>query len=1074
MQTSFDALIQAGHGTRWGDVPSEALISLAGPSDVLRDAWGELRSNDDTGLKRLVRLVEQRHHDSNGIVNLIVVEPIITLMLEVGEPWQSGDFASNLLREWLLAHIVASTPTGHPLRILLRERLLEAYAEGDSRLREQERAEEAARAARTPEDIERERRFMESNRDLFEPICYGGRQRRQRPAVPRECRDEVFVELLALLGPDLGEEGEDILLRVARDAPSFLAPALEELLTGNAIAGYRRGLLAHLTQAYYLDDEADGSSSMDNGIRRHHTRRGGFYMPLSAWSRGPFTTLFRTDFRSGVAVLNRMLNHAALVRTRNSSRIHSYGIGLEDNDLSSQKVTLEITGTPLSYIGDDQVWRWYRGTGVGPYPCISALQALEITCDQLIKADIPVRELVPIMLDGCENLAMVGLVVGILERHLEIADELLDPYFDEPQIWSYEFTRLVSEQTMMAASSEGIEAPERRNWSLRDAAMFTALRATDERADDLWALGEALVDKARIRIEEHRDSATTKDISLGDEDIELQLAPVRAWASCLDRNSFHILETPNGTYIQATPPEEVVQALLHGKEDSERTAEEIRLTVRYYVKSKEANAEEIQPEELVADLESARMLLEEPPNLSAHHPWEVPALVAAVALQAYILRQIDLPSDELAFALDTVLRVSEISEDEASRTPLESEGTFFEQGADRSAARAVPLLLTPSAEPLRAIGASADRSDNFKRISDAGLRLARAVANEVRLHLARGFDHLWATPCVHEGTCHHHTGLEIVKETLRDCALGEWGPALGSRSIVLLDEPVSTSLANTSDDAIMVGRLDASIRALAPASVANICVSSSARELLRVVLAAQRRCLLNDKHSNVDHRGGHSLVSARALLTLAEHGDDGSLHEHIDAYSDRPSLLSKILQALSAAAEETQGRASTARWIWPSIIRQVVNMPNAGHSPLQGRNHEETPISVLLPNAAPQYAHLYREIQEMPIVWWEPLSLKAEVDMWLGSAAGKARCADQLIGFLRPLSAEDQARVGIPWVSTVVLGNLGDIAKSSFLLTDWLIETRSAAAAVGLSGQWQQVVDALVVEGVTRLAPYSE
>ena len=513
--------------------------------------------------------------------------------------------------------------------------------------------------------------------------------------------------------------------------------------------------------------------------------------------------------------------------------------------------------------------------------------------------------------------------------------------------------------------------------------------------------------------------------------------------------------------------------MLHGKEESDRTAEEIRLTVRYYVKSKEANPEEIQPEELVADLESARMLLEKPPNFSAHHPWEVPALVAAVALEAHILRQIDLPSDELAFALDTVLRVSEISEDEASRTPLESEGAFFEQGADRSAARVVPLLLTPSAEPLRAIGASADRSDNFKRISDAGLRLARAVANEVRLHLARGLDRLWATPCATEGTCHHHTGLEIVKETLRDCALGEWDAELGRRSVVLLDEPIAVSLAHAFDDAIIGSRLDASIRALAPASAANICISAFARELLMVVLAAQRRCLLNYKHPSVDHRGGHSLVSARALLTLAEHGDDGPLYEHINGYSDGPTLLSKTLQALAAAAEETQGRASAARRIWPSIILRVMNMPNAGHSPLQGRNYDEIPISVLLPNAAPQYAYLYREIQGMPIVWWEPLSLKVEVDMWIESAAGKARCADQLIGFLRPLSAEGQARVGIPWVSAV-LGDLSETAKSSFLLTDWMIETRSAAAAVGLSGQWQQVVDALVVEGVTRLAPYSE
>ena len=86
------------------------------------------------------------------------------------------------------------------------------------------------------------------------------------------------------------------------------------------------------------------------------------------------------------------------------------------------------------------------------------------------------------MLEGCENLATVGLVVGVMERHLEVADELLDPYFTEPQIWRYEFARAVGEQSMMAANSEGIVAPERRNWSLRDAAMLTAFMASDERA----------------------------------------------------------------------------------------------------------------------------------------------------------------------------------------------------------------------------------------------------------------------------------------------------------------------------------------------------------------------------------------------------------------------------------------------------------------------------------------------------------------------------------------------------------------------------------------------------------------
>ena len=81
------------------------------------------------------------------------------------------------------------------------------------------------------------------------------------------------------------------------------------------------------------------------------------------------------------------------------------------------------------------------------YPCMSALQALEHVCDQLIKADIPIKNLIPLLLDGCENLAMVGLVVGILVRHLEAADELLDPYFIESIIWHLEFGRVVQMRT---------------------------------------------------------------------------------------------------------------------------------------------------------------------------------------------------------------------------------------------------------------------------------------------------------------------------------------------------------------------------------------------------------------------------------------------------------------------------------------------------------------------------------------------------------------------------------------------------------------------------------------------------
>ena len=1065
LQASFDQLVEAGYGARWGDVPGEALVTLADFSAVLRDAWPELRADDSAGLQRLARLVDQRLRKDNGTVDHVSIEPIIKLLLDDETPWRIGDYAEDLLREWLLGHAIADTPAGHPLRILLRRRLVETCAAGDRRLDEEREAAAAARAARTPEEIERERRFEERNLELFAELGYGGRHRRKRPDVPSECTDEVFLELLALLGPDLGDTGEEILRRVARDAPAWLAPAVEEPFAGLALSKCRRGLLAQLTEAYYLDDESNGAGIFRDGIRSHRARRVGL-SPLSAWYLGPFTCLFQSDFRGGVAVLNRLLNHAALIRARTLARLHSESHSFGDIDVGQYRVDLEITGTRRLYVGDEHVWMWYRGTGVGPLPCMSALQALERVCDQWIKADIPIKTLVPLLLDGCENLAMVGLVVGILVRHLEAADDLLDPYFIEPLVWHLEFRRVGDEYSGLAANSEGIEASERRTWSLREAAMFMAVNAEDERAADLQAFAGTLVERARREIEQGYGADATDEETNG-EDIEQQLATVRVWASCLDRSSFQVHEAPDGLRIQAMPPEEVVQALQHENEELARVAEENRLTNRYFSKPNEAGSKAIEPDELEADIGTARMLLENPPSLSAYHPWDVPAMVAAAALEAHLLNRAYIPDGALTFATETVLRVSE---GEVPPRLYEMEESYFERGANRSAGRVLPLLLTPDAAQLHALVDGADGSATFRRASTAGIKIARAVASEVRLHLARGLDHLWATPCVQDGPCHHQVGWQIVTETMRDCAFGGWNPETGRRSVTVLAE----SLTNISDDLILPSRLDASIRALAPAATANICVSISARELLTAVLTAQRRSLLFHEDRDLDQRGTHSLVNARALLTLAQHGDDTAIYAFIDAYVDNLPLLRNLLLALAAAAEETPERAEVARRVWPGIVRHVLDLHGRGHVEFRKDVHDEMALAALIPNAAYDIRYFYRELEEQPIVWWEPLALRTEVEAWLAPAAGNARCVDQLIGFLRTLAPEHQARVGLPWVAALALARPGDVGRGSFRLSEWLVETRSAAVGVDLSAQWQQVVDALVVEGVTRLAPYSE
>jgi hypothetical protein len=59
-------------------------------------------------------------------------------------------------------------------------------------------------------------------------------------------------------------------------------------------------------------------------------------------------------------------------------------------------------------------------------------------------------------------------------------------------------------------------------------------------------------------------------------------------------------------------------------------------------------------------------------------------------------------------------------------------------------------------------------------------------------------------------------------------------------------------------------------------------------------------------------------------------------------------------------------------------------------------------------------------------------------------------------------------------VASLVLADLSRVANRTFLLSSWLIEVRQAASDAGLLSDWQRVVDALVVAGVSRLAPDSE
>jgi hypothetical protein len=311
VQHSVDRLPESGHGNRWADLPTEALLTLPNAQEILADAWPALVDGDAEGLRRLLRVIQQRHGRA-GFVDRLIAEPVVALLLDHDWPSRLQDEVNGLLGGWLRGLVLVREHVGHSLRVQLRDRLVARVAAGDERLVEVRRERDKRLAARTPEEVAADKGQASRWRALTASST--GRRQRRRPyrELPNELTDEALLTQLALLGADLGTTGETLLCRVAADSPESLAPTVEGLFTAFGLASHDPSLLVELIEAYYVDDRDDYIRLHHYGIRKH--RFGGVLAPHAAYDRGPFLMLLRTDLRAGVLCLNRLLNHAARIR----------------------------------------------------------------------------------------------------------------------------------------------------------------------------------------------------------------------------------------------------------------------------------------------------------------------------------------------------------------------------------------------------------------------------------------------------------------------------------------------------------------------------------------------------------------------------------------------------------------------------------------------------------------------------------------------------------------------------------------------------------------------------------------
>ena len=91
-------------------------------------------------------------------------------------------------------------------------------------------------------------------------------------------------------------------------------------------------------------------------------------------------------------------------------------------------------------------------------------------------------------------------------------------------------------------------------------------------------------------------------------------------------------------------------------------------------------------------------------------------------------------------------------------------------------------------------------------------------------------------------------------------------------------------------------------------------------------------------------------------------------------------------------------------------VAHVLGLNESGRTPFTDRYYRDMTLAALIPNAAGEAS--YGELAGDPLVWWEPIEFRHEVERWLPVAAGNSTCVDHLVRFLGAPSPEDQARTG--------------------------------------------------------------
>jgi hypothetical protein len=998
VRSEFASLAEA-HGPRWAELPWEALLGAGWAYDALTALSPDLQA--EPALRdELVRCVSQRF-SSAGAADPVVAAPVVRWFSDAGQLSDGlqayrDDPVGDLVLFWLrgVAHeeLSGRDVTGHaPLRERVREEILvEASSE------------------------------------------YPGRR---------------CLEGLALLGSDSSAATDDALRAVAKEAPHRLLDVVESVEAAALLVNRDPGLLAELAEAYYIEPEKEpspwGNTLMDEGIRDHGPS--GWFDPQAAWYRGPFRLLLGKASRQGLVVIELMLERAARDRSRILEDLDSR-LGRPAEALGMQ---MSLLGTESRrYVGDPHVWYWYRGSSVGPYPCMSALLALEKVMDEYVQAGLTLRKVADWLLRHAQTLATPGLLYGFLVRHLEKVTDELDDFLAVPEVWDVESRRLVNEGMLhiQGPDPKDLVGRERRKWQPATVAGYLVVKAAqngdDAALERLRGVGRRLL-----------------DASGGAE----APAHVKQWAAVLDWDTYVLHPHEEGYVIEAKPPDEVEQALAPARKQSDLTMRMYGLMNRYRQRAitpyRQSPADLPDDAQLALDIETVEEIVDHLPESPRDEArLSVAGLAASLVHGAANGRPVE--AELLQSAVDLLIDCAV----HPYLGDFPNNRSVFPDGADRKAALVLPsalLLMGRSGDD----GTPRPGDDPKEEVFEEALRASTtSLFLEVRWNAAEGLRPLLEHPCspLPDGRCCHALAWLTIEAAARSSVLGPFQN--GQRPMESLEGDLAEALTNRPDNDLMVTHIAPAAASALDAAATPSCIQAGAARLVPVLLDAYGRAAHVSARGNYRWPREQQAAFASAVLRSAAAGNREMVVEMAARLRGSPDALANFLDALTVVATYEPEHAGLLGKHWPALMR--LGLETIQRADKRRRWDTEELIRKLIPSPATLVADVDLEVTlERARALWPSLDAVAEnIDEWINLARKGRNNVDALIGLLQAQPLAGQVEPGLDWVRRLVVAEDRTARLSGFLLIGWLGALRESKVLDATTlPKYRTIVDALAL-----------